>query len=347
MNSNPLPVNTSRLGGCTLTGAISVLSHVRDSVTVVHGPKGCSHHNISLLHATWHDNERAVLPELHSTALSEKEVIFGGEAALKTAIVRAAGRESVRAVFVLSTCIVETIGDDVSAICSEEYGIPVIPIPSAGFLGGTFQDGVNKALIALAGTIEPSPKSTGVSIVGEMNLEYEVEENFREVVRLLSLIGLPVTIRFVHDMTWDQLSSLGTAQINILRSPALIPVGEYLKGRFGTPYISSFPLGLSGTLAFVRQVAEACSIDGREAVTGECRRQEEMLGVFSDLKEVTVSLDRTHSGEEEVLAAEELAAALDLRMGTAGMCPRLPVSTAIGTYGTKRMLHRWRRAIHA
>ena len=347
MSSNPLPANSSRLGGCTLTGAISVTSHIRDAVTIVHGPKGCSHHNVSLLHASWLDNDHAVLPDLLSTGLSETEVIFGGEEALRRAINNAAGQKGVQAVFVLSTCIVDTIGDDVSAVCSEECGVPVIPVPSAGFLGGTFQDGVNNALIALAGTIVPCTRSGGINIIGEMNLEYEVEENYREIERLISLLDLQVNLRFVHDITYDQFSKLGAAQLNILRSPALVPVGEYLKKRFGTPCIASFPHGLSGTLSFILAVAASCGIDGHAAASGESGQQEEMLSLFSDLRHNPVSLDGSLSGEDEVLAAEELADALELRRGTSEKCARLPVSASVGTAGTKRMLHRWRRTIHA
>jgi nitrogenase molybdenum-iron protein alpha/beta subunit len=346
MSSNPLPVNLSRLGGCTLTGAISVTSHVRDAVTLVHGPKGCSHHNVSLLHASWLDNDHAVLPDLVSTGLSETEVIFGGEEALRRAIGHAAARDT-RAIFVLSTCIVETIGDDVEAVCSEEYGLPVIPVPTAGFLGGTFQDGMNNALIALAGCAGACRKKGGINIIGEMNLEYEVEENFAEVARLLSLAGLSVNLRFVHDITYRQLSALGAAELNILRSPALTPVGEYLRDRFGTPFISSFPHGLSDTLSFIGSAAAACGIDGEQAVGGERARQAEMVDGFTDLRSLHASLDPSLSGADEIRAAEELARVLALSTGTDSNAHRLPVGPAVGTAGIRRMLHRWRRAIHA
>ena len=346
MSSNPLPVNLSRLGGCTLTGAISVTSHVRNAVTIVHGPKGCSHHNVSLLHASWLDNDNTVLPQLYSTGLSETEVIFGGEEALRRAIGHAA-RPEVRAVFVLSTCIVETIGDDVEAVCAEEYGIPVIPVPTAGFLGGTFQDGMNNALIALAGCAKPCRNNGGINIIGEMNLEFEVEENFDEIARLLSLAGLSVNLRFVHDITYDRFSALGAARLNILRSPALIPVGEYLRDRFGTPFLPSFPQGLSGTLSFIGSAAEACGIDGRQAVEEERARQAEMIAGFTDLRALRASLDLSTSGADEIRAAEELACALDLSMGTDGQAPRLSATSSVGTAGIRRMLHRWRRAIHA
>ena len=346
MPSNPLPANISRLGGCTLTGALSVTSHIRDTVTIIHGPKGCAHHNASLLHAICLDDDRMVMPSLISTALGESEIIFGGEEALRSTIRHAAG-QNIRAVFVLSTCIVDTIGDDTCAVCAEEYGIPVISIPTAGFLGGSFQDGMNNALIALAGRAEPCPATGGINLIGEMNLEYEVRENSKEISRLLSLLGLNVNLHFVHDIPFGQFSLLGAARLNILRSPSLIPVGEYLRDRFGTPFIPSFPHGLSDTIAFLEQVAASCGIDGSTAIASEKVRQDEMLVVGSGLNRQPVVLDRAHTGAEELRAAEELVMRLGLFPSSDGTGLRLPVGSAIGTAGTRRMLRRWRRAIHA
>ena len=259
MNLKPSPTHTSRSGGCTLTGALSVTTQVRDAASIIHGPRGCAHHNFSLFHATLLDNEQAALPDLVSSALDESDIIFGGEDALARSIQSVCERD-VTAVFVLSTCIVATIGDDVEAVCGRDWPVPVIPVPTAGFFGGTFQDGVNNALIALADLSEPSPAGPCVNIIGEKNLEYEVEENYAEVVRLLTLLGLPVGIRFVHNLSLDDIPALGAAQLNILRDPSLVPVGEHLRQRFGTPYIPSFPTGLSDTLAFIGSVA-ACLQD--------------------------------------------------------------------------------------
>ena len=115
----------------------------------------------------------------------------------------------------------------------------------AGFLGGSFQTGVNNALVALAGLAEPATGNGRVNIIGEKNLEYEVDENFAEVSRLLTLLGLSVNVRFVHDVTTRQIASLGAAWLNVLRDPSLIPVGEHLRERFGTPYIPGYPVGIS------------------------------------------------------------------------------------------------------
>jgi len=344
---NPLPIHTSRFGGCTLTGALSVTTHICNTATIVHGPKGCTHHNFSLLHATGLDNEMVTLPALISTDLCESDIVFGGEGALLRTLDEVAERTP-DAIFVLSTCIVDTIGDDVVAICSREYGVPVVIVPTAGFLGGTFQNGVANALCAIAGTAEPCPVNDCVNIIGEKNLEYEVEENYAEVIRLLDMLGIPVNIRYVHDITFDEIGTLGAARLNILREPALIPVGNYLTQRFGTPFIQTFPLGLSGTLSFLETVAGTFGIDSSRVVEKERLLQSETLEWFSDLTGMSASFDPAVSDPDGVSSSSEVAEALQIHMkkpGTSGI--PLGPGTPVGTSGVRRMLHRWRRQLHA
>lgn len=344
---NPLPIHTSRFGGCTLTGALSVTTHIRNTASIVHGPKGCTHHNFSLLHATGLDNETVTLPALVSTALCESDIVFGGEGALQRTL-DAVAENDIEAIFVLSSCIVDTIGDDVAAICTREYGVPVVIVPTAGFLGGSFQNGVANALCAIAGTAKPCPVSNCVNIIGEKNLEYEVEENYAEVLRLLDMLGIPVNIRYVHDLTFDEIGFLGAARLNILREPALMPVGNYLHERFGTPFIPSFPLGLSGTISFVEAVAGTFGIDSIRVVEKERLFQRDTLDGFSDLEGMAASFDPAMSDPEGVTSSFEVAEAVRMHMkkpGTSGVS--LGPGTPVGTTGVRRMLHRWRRQLHA
>lgn len=346
MNLRPSPTHTSRSGGCTLTGALSVTTQVRDTASIIHGPKGCAHHNFSLFHATLLENEQTALPDLVTSALGESDIVFGGEDALASTIHTACGRD-VLAVFVLSTCIVATIGDDVEAVCDRHWPVPVIPVPTAGFLGGTFQDGVNNALIALADCTEPCSPGLCVNIIGEKNLEYEVEENYAEVVRLLTLLGLPVGIRFVHHLSLDDIPLLGAARLNILRDPSLVPVGDHLRQRFGTPYIPSFPTGLSDTIAFIGSVAAACSVNADRALGIEQALQAEILADFADIGDSRGVFCGPDLDPENSKAAREAADALHIRVSGDGNAHLLPVHPVVGTSGVRRMLHRWRRAIHA
>jgi nitrogenase molybdenum-iron protein alpha/beta subunit len=343
---NPSLLDTCRYEGCTLTGALSVTTHVRDAVTVVHGPKGCTHHNFSLLHATSLDNDGIIIPNIVSSNLLDTDIVFGGEPALDRTL-DAVTKKNPSAVFVLSTCIVETIGDDVAMVCGVDRSIPIISVPTAGFLGGTFQSGVNNALIALAGVAAPCAKNRGVNIIGEKNLEYEVDENFSEVSRLLDVLGLTVNTRFVHDLRADSIAALGAAQVNILRDPGLLPVGEYLRQRFGTPYIPSFPVGMAATIAFLKTTADACGVDCHTAVAEEQALQEVTLSDFSDLSGASVSCDPAGMDPAAVQAVHEMADALRIHIDPEGYALPLSVASPVGSAGVRRMLHRWRRAIHA
>ena len=296
MSLKPLPLSISRTGGCTLTGALAVTTGIKDSVTIIHGPAGCAHHNFSLLHATILDNDCLAIPKVMSSGMSEHDVIFGGEEALMNVIGEVSSGDP-GTIFVLSTCIAETIGDDVLAV-TQDSGVPVCMVPTGGFLGGDFEMGFSKALIAISNLAIPVPRlhkpdcniPGSVNLIGEKNLEYEVEQNFCEVRRLVSLLGLSINLRFVHDITISDIDRLSSASVNILREPILSAVGDHLEALFGTPYINSFPHGISGTLFFIRDVAVKSGLSPDLALEIEKERQSLVFKEFSDLRGARVQL---------------------------------------------------------
>ncbi|KUL01193.1 MAG: Oxidoreductase/nitrogenase, component 1 [Methanoculleus marisnigri] len=346
MNSNPSPSNSSRFEGCTLTGALSVLTEVRDAVCIVHGPAGCTHHNFSLLHATLLSNDRLEAPRLLSTRLTENDIIFGGEEALEKTIARALSL-SPASVFVLSTCIVETIGDDTAAVCAKARGVPVIAVPTAGFLGGVFETGIRNALASAASLARPLAETTlSANLVGEKNLEYGVDENAAEIARLLSRLGIGINLRFVRGLDTRDIGRLGSATVNILREPALRPVGEDLRKRFATPYVDSFPAGLAGTCRFLEEVGRICGIDASAAVEEERACQAAIFERFADIAGSRVHFEPPHPMLEADPDAEtictECAEALGLTIAPDGTAIPLPYPAPVGTAGLRRMLHRWR-----
>ena len=334
----------SRTEGCTITGALSVTTSVEDAVSIIHGPDGCAHHNFSLLHALHFDNDQVVMPSILSTSLQEQEIIFGGEKALEDAIAGAM-KEKPGAIFVLTSCVAAAIGDDVRSVCSEMHGCPVIIIPTGGFLGGGFSDGVQSALIALSGLCHGGYRSGKVNLIGEKNLEYEAEANYREVARLLSVLGVGIQLRFVRNIRVSDIGRLGSASLNILRDESLTGVGTALEDRFGTPYLPSFPVGFEGTLAFLSSVGEALGIDSGKAIAAEMKYQEGIIEQFSGLRGKTVSVRPCSQASGPVLA--ELLETFGLALEDQGSPLSLPDPVPVGTSGISRMLHRWQRVIHA
>jgi nitrogenase molybdenum-iron protein alpha/beta subunit len=350
MPLNPLPLNTSRTGGCTLTGALAVTTGIKDSVTIIHGPPGCAHHNFSLLHATILDNDCMAIPKVMSSGLSEHDVIFGGEEALMNVIQQVASGDP-GIIFVLSTCIAETIGDDVLAV-TRDAGVQVCMVPTGGFLGGDFEKGFSQALIAVSNlaitpivTPDRDLKIPGaVNLIGEKNLEYEVKQNFLEVRRLVSLLNLAINLRFAHDIIRSDIERLPLASVNILREPVLSGVGDHLKSVFGTPYISSFPLGISGTQSFIRNIAVLTGSSPDEALDSEKKYQEEILAGFSDLRGARVKFNIS-IGHPDYPLVEEIFRTIGFKESSEGTILPVPYPFPVGTNGMKRMLHLWRRTL--
>ena len=65
-------MSTSRSEGCTLTGALSVTTGVKDAVTIIHGPAGCAHHNVSLFFSLLHEQDISAIPAIRCTDLATR-----------------------------------------------------------------------------------------------------------------------------------------------------------------------------------------------------------------------------------------------------------------------------------
>jgi hypothetical protein len=206
---------------------------------------------------------------------------------------------------------------------------------------------VNNALNAIADTAEPCKKNQCVNIIGEKNLEYEVDENYAEVTRLLAALGIPVNLRFLRDCSLADVSRLGAARLNILRDDDLCTVGERLQQRFDTPFISSYPVGLAGTISFLEAVAGVFGVNCERAVHEEKVLQEEILCEFRDISGTSITFDHQGIASDAFRVACEVAGRIAIPLDGDGCVVPLPLSSPVGTTGIRRMLHRWRRAIHA
>ena len=329
-------------------GVLSVSAFLTDAVTLIHGPDGCSHINTSLLHTTLAEHDIFRIPEIISSGLSEDEIIFGGEDALHDAL-GAACADDPAVVVVASTCVSETIGDDVAGICSESWDCPVIYVPSSGFLGGTFTDGYTSTLTALSSFITPArpgEQDPGiVNIVGEKNLEFEAEDNYQEVFRILGMLGLDVNIRYVRDISAADIGKFGNAGLNLFREDTYGILGRHFNACTGIPSLPEFPVGLSATLQFIRDAGRLTGRETTDAVSSEEEQQAGLADEFSDLAGEYVTFDSFGFQSAEMDMFAEVAEAVGIRVSPEGTVIPVPFCMPVGTLGLRRMLRQWRRFI--
>ena len=125
------------------------------------------------------------------------------------------------------------------------------------------------------------------------------------------------------------------------------PLGQELSQKFGTPSVAAFPAGLSDTLRFLATAARACEADPAEAVAQERIKQESLIRDFADIAGLTVSPDPSAQGFIACSVVSEITDLLGITVAPDGTRVPMPITPPVGTRGIERMLHRWRRAIHA
>ena len=339
-------ISEKRLGGCALGGSLAVTSFIRDGITIIHSPQGCAHQMFSAYHAMAADSDTFSIPKVIVSNITNREVIFGGEEALLEALDRADAKNPAL-ISVVTSCVPETIGDDVEGVCASHAAADkIVYVPASGFLGGSSQDGENIALISISKRVSPSEivPRTAV-IIGEKNLESEVEENYAEVCRLLSRLGISVSLRFCRNISAADIIKLGTADFFIIRDERVEEAGRTIAENFGRPYVSSFPSGLSGCVRFIREAGLACGISEAEiedAVSAEEAYQAEQLSIFKELSGMKVSLGfEPFAGCHAV--AREAMQRLNIHETADGMEIKLPFYLPVGLSGVLKMLYLWRR----
>ena len=242
---------------CRLFGAVKALGTMKNTVILVHGPKGCVYHIAYILGMR---GDRP--PRIYSTCLDEQDVIFGAERKLATAIEDLDRTLSPDLIAVLSCCASGIIGEDVvSAVRSATVSARTLAIDSGGFEGdhaGGYIDTLATIAATLAGesgTVDPC----SVNLLGVLRSGPDLTE----VKRLLSSVGVTTETVLTAGAGLQDLARAGDAALNlVLCEISGLGAAEVLEARFGTPYrIIDLPVGREATDRFLSDVLQGL---GRE-----------------------------------------------------------------------------------
>jgi len=245
---------------CAYDGARVVLMPITDVAHLVHGPIACAGNS-------W-DNRGArssgsqLFRRGLTTDIMENDVIYGGEAKLKEAILEIAVRHNPKAIFVYATCVSSLIGDDVNKICEEaekELTIPVIPVNCPGFLG---DKNIGNRIAGevlfdrVIGTAEGSDEKIPLSI----NLigEYNIAGDIWGIIPDLKNLGITLQTAITGDAKFDDLRSAHRASLNVLIcSKSLTNLVRKMEIKYGIPFMEGSFYGIHDTSETLINIAKA------------------------------------------------------------------------------------------
>ncbi|MDE4542122.1 nitrogenase component 1 [Thermoanaerobacterium sp. R66] len=265
-------VNENPCNMCMPLGGIIAFRGIEKSMVLLHGSQGCA--TYMRRHIAEHYHEPI---DVASSSLNEKGTVYGGEKNLIKALDNVIKVYNPNCIGILTTCLAETIGEDIDRIKSEykasrNISIPIITSPTPGY-GGTHSEGFVK---------------TSYRIVEELSTDKEKHDrinvivpnistaDLREIKRLLELMKIPYilfpdysdTLDSPFNFPYKKIPDGGTKISDIISmggSIATIEIGinyeetpgKYLQDRFNVPlYKVPIPIGLRNTDAFLKLLNE-------------------------------------------------------------------------------------------
>jgi nitrogenase molybdenum-iron protein NifN len=304
---------------CMPIGGILPLKGVEGAMVLIHGSQGCSTYMRRTI--AEHFNEPI---DVASSALNEKGTVYGGEANLKKALDNIRKVYEPKLVGVLTTCLAETIGEDVERLAAEylaERGLDdlvIVPVPTPGY-GGSQADGYYLALRQIVATLAaPAPRHGRINVIAA-NVS---PADLREIKRLLAAMGVEYTLLpdFADTLdrpyadTYTKMAPGGTplaairamsgaaatVELGATVPPALSP-GQLLADEYGVPlYRLPLPIGLAGNDAFFRALRD---ITGRKVPASILAERGRLLDAMVDSHKHNAAGRSVIFGEPELVYA--------------------------------------------
>lgn len=259
-NNNSMKCDGNSVSGsvsqraCVYCGARVVLNPITDAYHIVHGPIGCASYTWDIRGSLSSGDD--LYRNSFSTDLQEKDVIFGGEKKLISAIEGIMENHNPKLIFVYATCIVGVIGDDIKAVCKdaeEKYNVPVIPVMAPGFSGNKSK-GYKLACNALMNifTRNVLPKVKGINMLGDFNLAGEIWI----VKEYLKKIGIDVVSTITGDSSYNNLLKASSATVNVVQcAGSMTYLAKRMEKEFGIPFVKISFVGVEDSKNSLLKIA--------------------------------------------------------------------------------------------
>jgi len=272
MNINPCKM-------CMPMGGVMALKGIENSMVILHGSQGCS--TYIRRHMATHFNEPI---DIASSSLTEQGTVFGGAENLKKGIKNVVKLYNPEIIGVLTTCLAETIGEDIQRIVGEFYeevekdeeykNLKIIPVALPGY-GGTQAEGYYKTLRKIVETYSEDSIPNGKINIICANLNPGDVRNIKEIledfgVEYILLPDVSNTLDAPYSKEYKRIPEGGTKYNDIkIMAGAVATIemgltisdsespGEYLEEVFGVPlHKCPIPIGIKNTDKFLKLLSE-------------------------------------------------------------------------------------------
>lgn len=300
---------------CQPMGAVQALLGIMGAMPLIHGSQGCS--TYMRFQLCRHFREPI---NVSSTSMSEGTVVYGGEGNLLKALNTIWKEYSPELIGVTSSCLTETIGDDMSLIIKkfknshpDEDLPPIVPISTPSY-SGSHVDGYDKAVKSLVenlarpeednhkinvipGIVSPAD----ITAIKDILKELDMESIF--ITDTSESLNSPLTddVSFLPDegTKVDEIRESANSIATISLSKHVNSAGEFLQKKCGVKSISGpLPVGIRNTDQFIDYITK---IKGTEVPESIQRDRGKMIDAIVDAHPYNYSRKVAIYGDPDVV----------------------------------------------
>jgi len=300
---------------CQPMGSVLAFKGIEDTMVLLHGSQGCS--TYMRLYLAHHFREPV---DIASSALSERGAVYGGSENLKKGLKNVILQYQPRLIGVATTCMAETIGEDINSIIrefKEEEGIDdiiIIPVSTPSYENSH----INGYLKAINATIRHLTKNKN-NKNGKVNIilgENISPADIRELKQIASdTVGPYILIPDISD-TFDappntpkiprggtplsEIADMGNSTATIsLGTASTNPAAEYLQETHNIPnYNVPLPIGLKNTDQFFDTLHQ---ISGHRTPESYQKERGRLLDAMVDVHKYTYGIKTAIYGDPEAV----------------------------------------------
>ena len=316
MGRNFTNVNINPCKMCMPMGAVTAFKGIENSMIILHGSQGCS--TYIRRHMATHYNEPI---DIASSSLSEEGTVYGGATNLKKGIRNMVDMYSPEIIGVFTTCLAETIGEDIKRITDELKSedstlenLNIITASTPGY-GGSQYEGYFLALRSIVEKLcRPTAPNKKINVilpsVNPSDVRYikTVLEDFS--VDYVLLPDISETLDGVFSDHYKRIPDGGTKlkDIEVMSGASAtlefavsiedkLSPGKYLKDTFGVPlYNLPLPIGLKNCDRFLNLLSE---ISDRSVPTKYNKQRGRLLDTMIDAHKYNAEIKAGIYGEPE------------------------------------------------
>lgn len=218
---------------CPLMGAAMIAGGIKDCLLIIVGTDECSYYTKSL---TLSDRYGGINGRCVSVVLNSHDVTFGSAESMHKAFKEIVAEYRPKCVMLVTTCVIEVIGDDYDAIAEEltkQYSIPVMAVHTEHFKCEDHFPGFERAITACQSIMQPQKCDGSVNVLGQRFGDFADTELYA----LLTKSGVKIGVQLPSGCTSDDIRRAPAAKINIVVNDIALPLAQAMQEQYNIPYV--------------------------------------------------------------------------------------------------------------